>query len=85
MSDPSHFEDHGYSLTDNGEYTHADWDGKRKFLRFLLLSASIPWFHLIGKPEARRGPGIYSERGSWDTVDESHWVGGSHSTSSCNA
>ena len=63
MSDPNHFEDHGYSLTDNGEYNHADWEGKRKFLRFLLRSLAFTLLVNLKRVEGlefipKEGPGI---------------------------
>ena len=63
MGDPSMHNDHGYSLTVDGEYTHADWDRKRKSLRFLLRTLAFTLLVNLKRVEGleyvpKEGPGI---------------------------
>jgi len=63
MSNQTELKDHNYSLTKNGEYVHADWDRKRKLLRFLLRTLAFTLLVHLERVEGldnipKTGPGI---------------------------
>jgi 1-acyl-sn-glycerol-3-phosphate acyltransferase len=63
MNNRNTLKDHDYSLMNNGEYIHADWNNQRKLMRFLLQTLAFTLLVRLDRVEGlefipRNGPGI---------------------------